>query len=185
MGAWLNIGCGPFRAPEPWVNVDVVRIPGQIEPDLVADSWDPGSLPVKLGSVKRIYLGHVLEHVRWDRVHYFLWRCLGLLAPGGEIAVVGPDTNRMLQRWRDGLEPWGQVLAVLEDDVHAQQAPAEWDGARHQWNAYEARVVRALTAAGFVDVTAVPVTEEALARWPVASHAPHQCAVIARKDLPE
>lgn len=183
MGTWLNIGCGPFRAPAPWLNVDVVHIPGQIEPDILADSWNPGTLPFKLGTVERIYLGHVLEHVRWDRVNWFLSQCRGLLAPGGEIAVVGPDINRMIQRWHEGLEPWGQVLAVLEDDVHQQQTPAEWDGARHQWNAYEGRVVRALGAAGFTEVRGVPVDDNALGRWPVVSFAPHQCAVLARKEI--
>lgn len=183
MGTFLNIGCGPFRAPEPWINTDVVSIPGNVEPDIVVDSWEPGRVldhGIEPYSVERLYLGHVLEHVRWDLVQQFLFECRALLIPGGRICVVGPDVNRNLQRWMAGLEPWDQVLAVLEDDVHQQQTPAEWDGARHQWNCYEDRVVRALTAAGFTDVEAVPVTPEGLSGWPVVSYTQHQCAVVGR-----
>lgn len=177
---WLNIGCGPFRAPEPWVNTDVVRIEGNVEPDIVVSSWHPAVIRGYLSDdVERLYLGHVLEHVRWENVHDFLVECRELLVPGGKVCVVGPDVNRMIHRWRQGLEGWDQVLAVLEDDVHQQQTPAEWDGARHAWNTYEGRVVRALTTAGFVEVTALEVTPTALAGWPVVSHAAHQCAVEA------
>ncbi len=180
MGHSINIGCGPFPAPSPWINTDVIRIPGNVEPDVVMDSWHPSELSA-LGDVERIYLGHVLEHVRWELVHDFLVECRDLLVPGGRICVVGPDVNRNIQRWHAGQETWDQVLAVLEDDVHFQAIPAEWDGARHAWNCYEGRVVRALEAAGFAEVTALPITPEALAGWPVVAHTQHQCAVSAVK----
>jgi hypothetical protein len=181
MRSWLNIGCGPFRAPEPWINTDVIRISGNVEPDILMTSWRPAELAGTFEDVERIYLGHVLEHVRWEIVGDFLGECLELLAPGGRICVVGPDVNRNIQRYHAGQETWDQVIAVLEDDVHYQTTPADWDGARHAWNCYEGRVVRALAAAGFVDVTALPITEEALAGWPVVAHTLHQCAAVGTK----
>lgn len=175
---WLNIGCGPYPAPAPWVNVDVVRA-HNIQPDILAPSWEPSSFGIDPSTVERVYLGHVLEHVAWPHVPTFLAQVRDLMASGGQVCVVGPDTNRTLQLWRDGSTDWSLVMAVLEDDTHYQSTPEMWDGARHAWNCYEARVVRALTDAGFEHVTPHPVVRDApLVHWPVVAYTNWQCAAI-------
>src|SRR5690606_17814756 len=68
-GLWLNVGCGTHRAPAPWVNIDVVD-QGDTRPDVVVPAGTP--LPYEAGTVERVYLGHVLEHVPWPNVAGFL-----------------------------------------------------------------------------------------------------------------
>lgn len=187
-GTWLNVGCGPHRAPSPWINLDVHRGDG-VDPDIVvADSmrpcaeWDDQS-------VDRIYLGHVLEHVPTDELPAFLADLTRALRPGGEIAVVGPDVLRSIERWHAGQEPWELVMSTLEgpdyypaDGGHhlAADPDAGWRYCRHWWNCTEARVVHILNAAGFVDVTPCPLDGQHLGTWPVVAYAPWQMAVTAR-----
>ena len=177
----LNVGCGPFRTDlEGWVNTDVIELPGNVEPDVVVTPDDP--LPFDDGTFDRIYMGHVLEHVPWEKVVPFLQLVGTKLVEGGEVMVVGPDLNRSLQMWHEGTETLEHVLGVVEDDVHFQTHAADWFGARHCWNAYEARVRRALEQAGFKKVAPLDVTRrEDFAGWPVVSHSAYQCAVRAVK----
>lgn len=180
MPTWINLGCGPFRAPAPWVNLDVIENE-TTHPDLVVDPLRPfDSFP--RSTAHRIYLGHVLEHVPWPAVPDLLAQVRATLAPGGLVGVVGPDVLRTVERYRQGVDDWALVRAVLEDEHHYQHldgATDDWPEARHWWNCYEERVVRILEAAGFEQVTPQPITPEALADWPVVAHTLHQCAVTA------
>ncbi len=176
---WLNIGCGPFPAPAPWVNTDVASN-GATTPDVLVTHDDP--FPFENDSAQRIYLGHVLEHVPWPKVGEFMDEVRRVLRPGGEVCVVGPDVFRTIERWHDGTETWEAITLQVEDD-HDYQAWARgetpWEGMRHCWNAYEARIVRLLERHGFADVTPLPVTEHALTGWPVVAYTQTQCAVRA------
>lgn len=197
MTTWLNIGCGPFRAPEPWINIDVVHVPGVIEPDFLVigagaaclhDLFSVTSEYVRTmdeNSVDRIYLGHMLEHMSWpnDVERYVSQICQGLLVPGGQLMVVGPDVYRGLASVREGRRPVDFMETLLEDDQHFQDADHEWEEARHHWNCYEARLVRLLKAAGYVDVTAHRISQTDLADWPVVSLVDWQCAVSARSPM--
>lgn len=178
----LNIGCGPHRAPAPWWNLDVIHAP-ELDPPIVPDQVVTESLVVTFGaeSVERIYLGHVIEHVAWDRLPDFLRDVYDVLAPGGEVMVVGPDVLRAIIRHQAGVEPMSLVLSTLEDATFPADG-WEWDGARHQWNAHEARVVGALSRfGGFETVEPVGMESHRLDAWPVVSRVKWQCAVWARK----
>lgn len=175
----LNLGCGPFRA-EGWCNADVIA-DETIRPDFVVPV--DGPLPFAQWSFRRAFLGHVLEHVAWDKLPALLSEVQRVVRPGGEVLVVGPDTERAIARLE--AEPgdaarsflWG----VLEDDRHRQNHAGDWNGARHQWNCYESRVVRLLDAAGFNEVRAVPLHPDQLGSWPIVDYSnPWQCAVLAR-----
>lgn len=185
----LNLGCGPFRAPAPWLNLDCWQ-DDQIRPDVVVDAARPLARWAD-GDVDRIYCGHVIEHVPWPDVPAFLAEIHRALRPGGELCVVAPDVYRAIRRWRDGIDPegWELVESLLENPwerEHAngygflRQHPA-WPASRHWWNAFEDRIVFALDEAGFVDVAPQPITPEALASWPVVAFTQWQCAVTARK----
>lgn len=189
MGDWLNVGCGPWRAPAPWINLDVVET-ATIHPDrIVTDSLRPAADWAD-GSVDRIYLGHVLEHVPVDELPAFFVDLTRALTLGGEVCVVGPDVLRAITRWHDGLEPWDLVMATLEGpDYHpadqgfqlADRPDLAWREARHWWNCTEARVVRVLGDAGFWQVTTHPLDSPHLDRWPVTDRAAWQCAVTATR----
>ncbi len=175
----LNLGCGPFRA-EGWVNTDVVRT-AVINPDVVTPLGLP--LPFPDGHFDRVYAGHVLEHVPWDRVPALLAEVRRVTRAGGKVCVVGPDSVRVLNAWKNGEATWEQVTDIIEDSAHHQYTSPddEWDAARHHWNAHAARVVSALTVAEFREVEEVPHEPERMAGWPVVDFSNrNQCAVIAR-----
>ena len=179
----LNLGAGPHRAPAPWVNVDRVYVEGRIEPDLILPSGSPADLVdhFEAGTVTHVYLGHVLEHVAWDGVPRFLSELAGLLSVDGEVCVVGPDVNRAIAGAAVGIYPWSLVDACLEGpDPQIDGDDFSHDGARHQWNCTEERVVGALQAAGFRYVTRWRPGR--LPRvWPIVSRVDWQMAVTAVK----
>lgn len=188
---WTNIGAGPHRAPSPWVNLDVHEGDG-VHPDVVVDDarfplakWDDGT-------VDRVYMGHVLEHVPWLEVEEFLTDIARALRPGGEICVVGPDLLRTIYDWQRTPNPtsWLLVESVMESpwpyadpsqDGLTWSVGDAWPAACHKWNCYERRVVWALEATGlFTDVIPQPLDEEHLGTWPVVAYTQWQCAVTAR-----
>lgn len=174
----VNIGCGPHYA-NGWVNVDRVYT-DDIRPDVVNPTGRPSLLEVE--DVKAIYLGHVLEHVRWEEVPAFLSECRDLLNPGGQIMVVGPDVWNTLRMWKRGEVGDDLMIAVLEG-AHPQIDGLDvgHDGARHQWNATQARVVQSLELAGFDDITAYESMRDVPHSWPVVARPEWQSAVSAVK----
>jgi hypothetical protein len=190
---WCNVGCGPYRAPAPWINLDCHE-GDNVHPDVLVDAENPlgGFEP---GTVERVYLGHVLEHVPWPEVPLFLQQLDDKLTPGGEICVVGPDVYRIIKRWHENLDPegWPLVESCLENPwgrCYAEEGYAvtegiepdsQWKYARHWWNCYETRIVYALEKhTHLVDITPQPITPEALGGWPLTAYTEWQCAVTAR-----
>lgn len=174
----LNIGCGPHYAPG-FLNLDVHRGDGN-EPDVVVKP--NATLPVPAGYLDRVYCGHVLEHVPWPELGEFLGDIRRALKPGGELMVVGPDTVRTLNEWKANTEPWFMVEAVMENDDAYMAGGESWPGARHSWNCYEARVVKALEVAGFIDVEPRSIQNEQvgdLRDWPIVAYSRWQFAVRA------
>lgn len=171
---YLNIGCGEHTAPAPWVNIDTLA---SYEPDYVVTPH-PDKWPDALSRIEYAYCGHVLEHMPWHKsiafMHALRHRMRSTGKPsGGKVMVVQPDLFRVL-----AAEDHQLLLMTMEDDLHYQPADDDWDQARHHWNSYEARVVRLLEAAGWSDVTPLPVGEVP-AMWPVVSRVGWQCAVEA------
>lgn len=169
---YLNIGCGTHRAPSPWLNVDVHHDELH-RPDLLTDPTEP--FPFDDGSAERIYLGHVLEHVKLDDLPYFLHEARRTLADDGELLAVGPDVYRTLRLWREGSEPWEMVCSVMEHAAYP--GTTDWPQALHQWNCHEERVVEMLSYAGF-EPTQLDSPPEG---WPVVQWSAWQFCVIARK----
>lgn len=176
----LNLGCGPHRARAPWINVDRVYVPGDIEPDLILPSGRPADLleHFERGTVTHVYMGHVLEHVRWEDCAEFLAELFPLLTDDGQVCVVGPDVQSAIEGFKSGIYPWSLVSACLEGSAPQIDGLDVWhDGARHQWNCTEERVVNALTVAGFASVE--PMRPRDLGgEWPLVSPVDWQCAVI-------
>lgn len=142
----LNVGCGTHYAQD-WVNTDVVKTE-TTTPDVVIDPYC--SYPFDDNTFDAVFLGHVLEHIPWERVHSFLLDMRRIAKPGAPFLVVGPDIYRTIHRWKDNVEPWETVASVLEhkEDAHLS-AEGEWNGALHQWNCHHERVWELLSNAGF------------------------------------
>lgn len=183
---WLNVGCGPHRAPTPWWNVDRVKRPGNTEPDEVVGD----TLPYDDGSVERLYAGHILEHIPMPSVRDVLTDWCRVMKSGGEIGIVGPDVNRALELFKRGrltrdelwermehgtttsIDAWRRLYGVEDVDSHA----------RHHWNCVPERVMALLEVTGFVNVREVPITSRELSGWPLVGQAGDQFAVLAKKE---
>jgi SAM-dependent methyltransferase len=188
MPTGLNCGCGPHYA-DGWHNTDIVQAP-TIRPDQVVDPGDP--FPFDANSFDRIYCGHVLEHVPWERLPAWLGELRRVLRPGGWVMVVGPDTLRTIDLYRDGAATVEELMPVIEGPgawLHGHgYEPLRWGSDRHHWNCYEARVVDVLADAGLVEVTPYPVDRRGRlpesqirgAGWPLVDGSPRQFAVHGR-----
>lgn len=170
---WLNVGCGTHRAPEPWWNIDTTEN-DDVHPDQIVTPGEP--LPFADKSCERVLLSHVLEHVPWEAVPAFLSDIRRIAI--GEVLIVGPDTYRVIQSYKDGTEPWSIVASVIEHKDHPADMAA-WPGAPHHWNCHEARATQAAQRSGF---HAVPVLDHSiLDDWPVIAWNPRwQFAIICR-----
>jgi hypothetical protein len=177
----LNLGCGPHRFPD-WHNVDIVRM-GTIQPDEVIN----GGLPWPDGWFERAYLGHMIEHVRWESVPEMLRQVKRVVRSGGEVVVVAPDFKVALAALLTNPDTQGalsHVWEIAEDYLHRQSedVDTQWAGARHQWNSYGERVVWAMKEAGYSEVTQLELTIDNFGLpWPVVDYTNlSQCAVKAR-----
>lgn len=53
----------------------------------------------KSGSIARIWMGDVLEHIARAKVGKLLEECHRVLAPGGELLICVPDMAKVMPRW--------------------------------------------------------------------------------------
>lgn len=198
---YLNIGCGPFNAPTPWWNIDVVST-NHPEYPTRPNEVVPRGVPLRkyfgMRSCDRIYCGHILEHIPWgDPLREFLYDVKETLTDSGRVAFVGPDVFRCIQMWHEGSSGWDWVVASLENydaqfDLRESRLTPEglesyitsgnategWDEARHKWNCYEERMLFAVRGI-FPSAVATPISEDYLRDFPVVAYTQYQCAVVA------
>jgi SAM-dependent methyltransferase len=88
----LHIGCGPCHLPG-WINLDVH--PAPLATNVL---W---GLPFADGSVRLLYLSHLLEHLFYPHdVQPFLQELHRVLAPGGIVRIVVPDIEQCIAAYR-------------------------------------------------------------------------------------
>lgn len=140
----LNVGAGSQRVPG-WITVDMEK-----GADILADvRW---RIPLPDGSVEMLFSEHTIEHVRYPEVARFLAECHRLLARGAPLRISVPDASKYLKGYTEGdleelsaLHPWGETpMTTVNWLFHGYGHRFGWD---------EETLRRALTAAGFVDVT--------------------------------
>lgn len=149
-GLRINVGCGP-RLKEGWVNLDLVG-----DETLHLDLRRP--LPFADGSAEIVYGEHVFEHLAFpEETSAFLAECLRVLAPGGRLSLVVPDTPPLLRAVADRDEEW---LRVARERWHPDWCRFPLDqlnyhfrqDGEHKWAWDEESLVRAFEDAGFADV---------------------------------
>lgn len=147
----LNAGCGTHYA-EGWVNCDVWQS-GTTQPDVLVERNNP--YPFSDNYFDAAYLGHVLEHIEWEKVSDFVKDIQRMLKPGAPLLVVGPDVFKTIKRWKENKEPWSMVLSTIEHQDFNYQPDREteqWDGCAHFWNCHHERVWNLLTDLGFSNI---------------------------------
>ncbi len=166
----VNLGCGDRYAPD-WHNVDHAGSPYPKDQtvDLTADP------PWPAGSISHVYAGHVLEHLTVQQSLDLLERLLPLMAPGGQVMLVGPDVPKAEAMIEAGTFDFsgGHTLESLRFGGH------RWPGDEHQWECDGAILADMLKETGWADVTELAIGDVP-AFWPVADRRPAwQCAVHA------
>ena len=112
----LGGGETPRKIENGFINIDY-RISPQVE--LVANVKD---LPIKNGSLEKIYCANLSEHFERSDIQKVLLEWWRVLRPGGWIDVMVPDLEGTLDNWRD--IPFNRVLDALygaqkfEGDYH-------------------------------------------------------------------
>ena len=158
----VNLGSGNYYQ-DGWINVD---LPGNgVRVDVAHDITE--RLPFVDGSVDRVYMGHVLEHVDYDQVVYVLEDVLRILVPGGEGCIVGPDVGNTLR-----LGHRNMVDVVL-------YGANRWGGDTHLWTSTGEAHFYAARLAGFAAKLVMPA--DVPDGWPVVSREPWQFAVLLAK----
>jgi len=151
---YLNAGCGTHYA-QGWVNTDVWES-DTTKPDVRVTPGEP--YPFEDNTFDAVFLGHVIEHIKWDEVPSFMRDMQRIAKPNAPFLLVGPDVHKTIKRWKEGLEPWWMVESVMEHaDMNFQPDREDewWDGAHHHWNCHEKRVESLLSGMGLKDITNV------------------------------
>lgn len=117
-GLRLNVGCGHKPDPDR-INIDMRELPGV---DIVTDVE---RLPFQAGEVREIYSAHLLEHFPLEQLRRQILPCwCALLARGGELRAVVPDTQAMLGAYAAGEISFSDLHLVMfggqeyEGDFH-------------------------------------------------------------------
>ena len=156
----LNLGCGPFRAPRGWLNID--HPASEFAEDIDADIYTLiQDLPFKDDTVDKIYAGHVLEHIPLEEVPDTLLELMRVLAPDGTLMVVGPDMDRIEaidhEAWLD------EAMRVDNDGP---------PGIHHRWVPTAANTLALMENAGFFSVTETPLQLITEKGWPLVAYTP-------------
>ena len=153
----LHIGCGPCLLPG-WINLDIH--PAPLATNVL---W---GLPLAEGSVRLVFLSHLLEHLFYPNdVMPFLGELLRVLEPGGVVRIVVPDIAQCIDAYqRDDAqffaqrrEHWGAGdgnTTRLEDFLaYAGAGPdPAWLFQAHKFGYDFETLRRALERAGFTDI---------------------------------
>lgn len=165
---YLNVGSGPHYA-EGWVNVDRYDPPeGCRPPDIFLDILNLPAL-FDPGSFSKVYLGHVLEHLEWEKIPEYLEAISAVCVSGAIVMAVGPCIHRAIST----RQPRSIIEAILADP--SSDLPP---GAGHAWTPTEALTALALECGGLTEVTVMPVDQVRPPFWPNPSTAPWQTAAF-------
>jgi Methyltransferase domain len=123
-------------------------------------------LPFRDGMFSKVYLGHVLEHLEYQRIPEALAEVQRVLASGAEVMVVGPCLDKAR-----ALGDWQMVRAITPAD------PPDLSGCGHAWAPTTELTIAAMIAGGLADVEEVPVSKVSRPEWPnTVPWAAWQCA---------
>jgi hypothetical protein len=172
----VNVGSGAYPTAG-WLNVDTClpREGPHLAPNVLAAA---AALPLRAGSVGRLFACHLLEHVEYfDALPLLLAEFRRVLAPAGELCVIGPDIERTVLTH----QPQSLVETVVAWPREFQQAGLDytlpWS---HKWTPTALFTERALAAAGFGCEDFSGRLELLASRWPVIVTGTWQLGFICR-----
>jgi SAM-dependent methyltransferase len=91
----LHLGCGPRVAPG-WLNADKFHA----DADIYLNAYRP--LPFADDTFAIVFAEHMIEHLRIDKVGFFLGEVRRVLKPGGLFRVSCPDLGLFIAKYTAG-----------------------------------------------------------------------------------
>lgn len=163
----LNLGCGQYRAPIGWINIDHPSAEGDpdINPDIYCNIID---LPFKDAAASRIYMGHVIEHLSQADMYAAFGEIDRVLAPDGILMIVSPDMDRI--NAMEEVPEWLQE--AMRTDNNGRK------GEHHLWKPTERNVLNFLEHEAW-DAHAVDL-QNVQNGWPLVAYTEWQFAIVAR-----
>lgn len=108
----LNLGCGRDKnktLPYPWLNVDVSGDAADINCDIM-------NLPLDWTErFEEVRISHVLEHFFLDEFDSLLSEWIRVLAPGGELRIIVPDLDVIIQGLLKGFDSKGRLAVSITE----------------------------------------------------------------------
>ncbi len=139
----LHVGCGKNRFAG-WINADIA-------PNAELIIFLQKRLPLKSGSLDRIYTEHVLEHASYQTGVLFLKEAYRILRKNGVIRIAMPDLDDLIDGYQTDWKRFDWVnwpdFAFLKTRAEMINIAFRWWGHQHLYNKEE--LTRALTEAGF------------------------------------
>lgn len=144
----LNLGCGANKL-EGYTNVDIDK---SLEPDLVCDFTQ--KLPFESGTVDRIVMFHVIEHIQKVKHRGVLLECRRVLKPEGELVISFPEFSKVAQNWLDNKHG---LRGFWEATLYGRQlSPSDF----HVCIMDSTEFTHVLTTSGFAVAKCVPESSE-------------------------
>lgn len=174
----LHVGSGPHYA-EGWTNLDLNNWhEWEKQPDVLASVFD---MPFEDRSFDKVYCGHLLEHLKWEKVPDALVEMKRVLKPGvGTLCVVGPCMDKAIAT--------DQPQWLLDEIPAGWNAEDDPEGFPHLWTATTTLTREALeTTFDHRNIIEMPIEQIKLPEWPntavsepASGSGMWQCAFIVR-----
>lgn len=155
----LHVGSGPHYV-EGWVNLDLNNFDGWAkQPDVLGDVFDMHMF--EDDTFDRLYCGHLLEHLAWERVPEALREMSRVCKPDAVMCFVGP----CLDKAKKTNQPQWLIdeIAVGWDDPTTN--PDFLEGFPHLWSATTDLTKEALELGGLVNIKEHPINTIKLPEW--------------------
>lgn len=143
---YIELGSGPKKGSNGWITVDVSGA------DIL---WDlRKGIPLKSGTVDKIYSSHMLEHIPYNQLIPFLHECSRVLRENGEFFVCVPDAKEYIQAYVSnqffrGRETWWTPALVDTGSCIDQINYIAYMGGEHKHMFDQESLINILFKAGF------------------------------------
>lgn len=138
----LNIGSGEAKLPG-YINLDIVHIPGIVEPDVV---YDGKHIPYDDSSCDRIVMLHVIEHIAYKKHRIFFDEVWRVLKPEGEFFLAYPNWEKCVEYFKTNYRGMGDYWLQT---LYGRQL---WEGDYHVAPIIVANLENDLYNCGFKDI---------------------------------
>lgn len=180
---WLHVGSGPHRT-EGWINLDLNNHPsfdvvngGKGQPDILGSVFD---IPFEDNTMDKCYVGHLLEHLKFELAPEAVKEMRRVLKPTGTICIVGPCMDKAIAT--------NQPQWLLDEIPVGWNAENDPEGFPHLWTATTDLTRQVLELGGLSGIIEVGIETIHLPEWcntatsdPRGGAGMWQCAFLANK----